>query len=82
SATAWKGWRAYIDGHRVTPRFANHAFLGVYVPEGAHRVSLRYLPESFTRGRNLSLATLILLVCYKARRPWLRSSSTSSPRSR
>jgi hypothetical protein len=82
SATHWKGWRAAIDGHRVTPRFANHAFLGVYVPAGSHRVSLEYRPSSFRRGRTLSLATLVLLVCYKARRAWLRSSSTSSPRSR
>jgi len=86
SATAWKGWRAYVDGRRVQPHFANHAFLGVYVPQGSHRVSLAYLPESFARGRNVSLATLGFLalgaVCYRARRSWLQSSSTSSPRSR
>jgi hypothetical protein len=58
SQSAWKGWRAYIDGHRVQVRFANHAFLGVFVPKGRHRVKLQYLPESFTRGRNISFATL------------------------
>jgi hypothetical protein len=62
SATAWKGWQAVIDGQRVTPRFANHAFLGVYVPQGPHRVKLEYRPESFTLGRNISLATLGVLV--------------------
>jgi hypothetical protein len=86
SATAWKGWRAYLDGRRVQLHFANHAFLGVYVPQGSHRLSLAYLPESFARGRNVSLATLGFLalgaVCYRARRSWLRSSSTSSLRSR
>jgi membrane protein YfhO len=83
SATAWKGWRAYVDGRRVQAHFANHAFLGVYVPRGSHRVGLSYLPESFTRGRNISLGTLgflaVAAVCYRARRSWLRSSSTSSP---
>jgi hypothetical protein len=58
SQSAWKGWRAYIDGHRVRMRFANHAFLGVFVPKGHHRLKLQYLPESFTRGRNISFATL------------------------
>ena len=68
SETAWKGWRAYIDGHRVETRFANHAFLGVHVPAGRHRVRLVYLPESFTRGRNISLATLALLAGYAVAR--------------
>jgi hypothetical protein len=61
SETAWKGWRAYIDDRRVHTHFANHAFLGVYVPQGHHRLRLVYLPESFTRGRAISLATLALL---------------------
>jgi len=68
SQTAWKGWRAYIDNHRVQPHFANHAFLGVHVPAGRHRVRLVYLPESFTRGRNITLAALIALAIYAALR--------------
>jgi len=62
SQSAWKGWRAYIDGRRVQTRFANHAFLGVFVPKGRHHVKLQYLPESFTRGRNISFVTLALLM--------------------
>jgi hypothetical protein len=58
SQSAWKGWRAYVDGHRVQTRFANHAFVGVFVPKGRHTVKLQYLPESFTRGRNISFTTL------------------------
>ena len=62
SQSAWKGWRAYVDGRRVQMRFANHAFLGVFVPKGRHHVKLQYLPESFTRGRNISFTTLGALV--------------------
>ena len=62
SQSAWKGWRAYIDNRRVEVRFANHAFLGVFVPKGHHRIRLQYLPESFTRGRAISFATLGVLV--------------------
>jgi len=68
SQTAWKGWRAYVDGKRVEWHFANHAFLGVHVPAGHHRVRFIYLPESFTRGRNISLATLIALALWVALR--------------
>ena len=60
SESAWSGWRAYVDGRRVAPHFANHAFLGVHVPAGKHRVRLIYLPESFTRGRAISAVTLLL----------------------
>lgn len=62
SQSAWKGWRAYLDGRRVQMRFANHAFLGVFVPAGRHHVKLQYLPESFTRGRNVSFGTLGALI--------------------
>jgi hypothetical protein len=62
SQSAWKGWRAYIDGCRIQIHFANHAFLGVFVPKGRHHVKLQYLPESFTRGRNISFATLGVLL--------------------
>jgi hypothetical protein len=62
SQSAWKGWRAYIDGHRVQTRYANHAFVGVFVPKGRHNVKLQYLPESFTRGRNISFTILGALI--------------------
>jgi hypothetical protein len=60
SNTAWRGWRAYVDGRRVETHFADHAFLGVHVPAGRHRLRLVYLPESFTRGRAISLAALAI----------------------
>ena len=61
---AWKGWRAYIDGKRVQTQYANHAFLGVFVPKGTHQVRVAYEPESFTRGRNVSAATAIVLIAF------------------
>ncbi len=86
SESAWKGWRVYVDGRRVETRFANHAFLGVHVDGGRHRLRLVYLPESFTRGRILSLIALVLVVlCYSSRAcrrssfiSWLRPRSSSS----
>lgn len=60
SLPAWKGWRAYIDDRRVGTHFANHAFLGVHVPRGRHRVRLVFLPESFVIGGAVTLLTLVL----------------------
>ena len=78
SESNWKGWRAYIDGRRVQTHFANHAFIGLFVPAGEHRVRLVYLPESFTRGRAISIATLLLVLAGKIVSVCRRSSSTSS----
>ncbi len=64
SESAWKGWRAYVDGKRVQTHFADHAFLGVYVPKGTHEVRVVYQPESFTRGRNITLATIVGLIAW------------------
>jgi hypothetical protein len=74
---AWPGWRAYIDGKRVATQYANHAFLGVFVPKGHHRLQLMFMPEAFTRGRNITSATIVALAVYFAvrrRRAWRRSS--------
>lgn len=60
SLPAWKGWRAYVDGRRVETQFANHAFLGVHVAEGKHRVRLVYLPRSFVVGRWISLMAIVV----------------------
>ena len=68
SETAWKGWRAYVDGKPVRTHIANHAFLGVHVKQGRHRVRLVYLPESFTRGRIVSLVALVVIVGYAVSR--------------
>jgi len=62
SNSAWKGWRAYLDGRRIALQRANVAFLGIHVPKGRHQVRLVYWPESFVIGRAISLATLIALI--------------------
>jgi len=71
SETTWKGWRAYLDGHRVQMQIANLSFLAIYVPQGAHTIRLVYFPESFVIGRAISGVTLLtLLVAFLyARRP-------------
>jgi uncharacterized membrane protein YfhO len=61
SEEAWKGWRAYVDGHPTKIVRANHAFLGVFVPAGKHAVKLTYLPQSFVIGRAITFGTLAML---------------------
>jgi hypothetical protein len=58
SQTAWKGWRAHVDGRRTALFRANRAFLAVNVPAGHHRILLSYRPDSFVIGRAITLASL------------------------
>jgi hypothetical protein len=62
SESGWRGWRAEVDGRRADLRAANHAFLGVHVPSGVHRVHLSYRPDSFIVGGMVSLFTSAGLV--------------------
>ena len=75
SESAWPGWRAYIDGKRVEWQYANHAFIGVFVPKGKHHLRLVYVPEAFTRGRRITfftLAGLLVLAAMHRMRPRFR----------
>ncbi|HUP62899.1 MAG TPA: YfhO family protein [Thermoanaerobaculia bacterium] len=76
SDSKWPGWRAYIDGRRVETHYANHAFVGVFVPRGKHELRVVYVPEAFTRGRNITLATLAALALFLAlrHRRWVARS--------
>ena len=65
SLPAWKGWHAFIDGQRAPIHFANHAFIGVRVPRGTHRVRLVYLPATFLIGSVLSALTLLSVIGYR-----------------
>ncbi|HYC87686.1 MAG TPA: YfhO family protein [Thermoanaerobaculia bacterium] len=59
----WPGWRATLDGKPVDTAIANHAFVGVPVPRGRHRVRLEYWPRTFAWGAGITIGTLALLAC-------------------
>jgi hypothetical protein len=76
SEAVWNGWRAWLDGRRVTIVRANHAFLGVFVPAGRHTVRLVYLPQSFVMGRMITFATLVSMILFGL---WRRRRSPAYP---
>jgi hypothetical protein len=55
-----EGWVASVDGRGVALRDAEHAAVAVLVPEGVHRVDLRYDPPGWGLGVLLSGASLLL----------------------
>jgi hypothetical protein len=62
SETAWKGWRAFVDGKRAPLRYADHTLLAVYVPQGEHNIRLVYLPQAFVLGAWVSGVTMFVLL--------------------
>jgi hypothetical protein len=81
SEPGWRGWRAEVDGRRVDLSRANHAFLGVPVPAGEHRLTLVYRPDSFVLGRAVSLATAgALAILLTVRRFRSRAASATGQR--
>ena len=60
SITAWPGWKAELDGRPVPSVSYNHAFLAFRAPEGRHRLTLRYAPDSVRVGAAASLASGLL----------------------
>ncbi len=68
SETAWSGWRASSGGNPIKLHFADRAFLGMYVPAGAHDIVLSYRPKAVTTGAIVSVATAVGLVLFAIER--------------
>jgi membrane protein YfhO len=62
SQPAWKGWRAFVGGHEIPVRIANHAFLAIRLGRGSHDVVLRFRPHSFEIGRAITLLGIALVI--------------------
>ena len=55
------GWSATADGSQVPTVRVEDDFLGCVVPQGAHEVTLRFMPRSFVYGSMLSAFGVLLL---------------------
>ncbi|MBD3268244.1 YfhO family protein, partial [bacterium] len=64
-------WRAEIDGRPVEVFRANHAFMGVHVTAGNHRIRFVYVPYPFYIGCAIGGAALIgfMVIFYISPKP-------------
>ncbi|MGZ8869339.1 MAG: hypothetical protein ACXW2P_13435, partial [Thermoanaerobaculia bacterium] len=62
SVTNNKYWRVTIDGTEVRPVVTNIGYQGVVVPEGRHRVEMRYRNTLAAGGAKISIAASVLLL--------------------
>ena len=61
SESNYPGWEATIDGQPAEILYANYLLRGVIVPEGKHRVEMRYTAPAARRGAIISTLTLLAL---------------------
>jgi hypothetical protein len=76
------GWKASLDGVPTDLLRVNGVLMGTVVPEGRHRVTLRFQPAAITIGFRIALATLalvILLWVVDRRHASTRKNSDQSP---
>lgn len=70
SVTPHKYWRIKMDGRRIAPVVTNIGYQGVVVPNGRHRVEMRYRNDLVNIGAAISgaSATMLLLLAFLAPR--------------
>lgn len=57
-----KGWNAYIDNAKSPLLRANYLLRAVVIPEGEHKVVLKYEPKIWSVGQKISFASSFLLI--------------------
>lgn len=66
SNTYDKNWQAAVDGKPVKIQLTNLALQSLPVPQGQHRIELRYISPAFEWGWKISLAALVLFLASAA----------------
>ncbi len=61
SETNYPGWEATIDGQPTTVITANYLLRALLVPEGKHRVEMRYTAPAARRGAIISALALVFI---------------------
>ncbi|HEX6176905.1 MAG TPA: YfhO family protein, partial [Thermoanaerobaculia bacterium] len=77
TVTRHKYWRATVDGEPVRPVGANIAYQAIPVPQGRHRVEMRYFNPLVVVSGLVSLATIVALAIMTLRRRRPRPQSES-----
>jgi len=62
SEVYYPGWKAFIDGKETEIYRADYNLRGICLPEGEHIIDMRFEPESYGRGRMITLGTLIVCI--------------------
>lgn len=57
----YPGWKAYLDGKPAKIYQADYILRAIYVPQGNHKLTVRYEPDSYWKGLYITLATFLIV---------------------
>lgn len=60
-----KGWKAYVDGKRVSYMKYLDAFMSIPLNKGEHEIALKYEIIGFRQGIYISISAIIILIILK-----------------
>ncbi|MCX7878509.1 MAG: YfhO family protein [Ignavibacteria bacterium] len=74
------GWKAYIDGNETEIFKTNYLYRGIIVPQGKHKIELKYESSTYETGRMITLGTnvFMLIVFLGSALLWLIKRKESS----
>lgn len=61
-----EGWHARIDEKEVTPIRVNYILRALEIPAGNHSITFEFKPKSYYTGRQISLASSLILILFIA----------------
>lgn len=66
SEVYYPDWKAYIDGSPAEILKTNYTFRSIIVPKGKHKIELKFEPQTYYTGKNISIASNIFLIAIAA----------------
>lgn len=72
-----KGWEAWVDGKKVAVLKTNHAFVGLKLTKGKHKIALYYRVYGLDLGKKLTLLGLTLALVLCMFEYWLKKRAAS-----
>ena len=74
-----RGWKAFIDEKEAPIVKTNYVLRGLSVPSGKHTIIFRFKPESYTKGRTITLISQILLFLLLTAGLWIETRKNNNP---
>jgi hypothetical protein len=74
-----QGWKCSVDGKKTNIYPANYILLGIPLDAGEHRITLRYLPDGYVRGKYVTLTMIVVMIAaglYLIVRSWRTKKPT------
>jgi len=59
-----KGWKLFVDGEETELLRANYVLRAAILPEGNHKVEMKFKPKSYYLGNKVSKYTSIFLILF------------------